>query len=451
MDNANFPVKSAPGSMTMLVKWALALLGIVVLVLGAVWARALFSNEHPEAADEAMSKKLEGGRIKLSLMQAEANIRTAPVEKIDWLPRVPVYGRVVNNPSAVSEVRAAFAGRLRAADKAPWPALAARVKSGTRLGDLEVRPPQDRLDLASKASEAKLKWEGARRIWTLQQDRVKRLELAQPSIARSDLDAALVALAEAETQLAVSEAAAKLWQDALTTLTQNGDPKQITWTLPIVAPADGEITELVGRPNMTVEAGTLIAKIVDYRKGLVRLDVPFELTPPREVELSLLPPTPPAFAGPTNRPEPAKPGPRFTATLIGAAPDVNATLQAAGYLYQAQSTDKETTPAGTFRPGVFIKALVAGAGKSEAALVVPRSALVYHQGRALVYVQARDNDDDAAKDHDQTRHYQRIEVRVLGSVGDKEAVRGALSAGDLVVSEGAVYLLSAEFRTDSDD
>jgi hypothetical protein len=437
-----------------MLKWALALLATGALVVGAFLARDLISEAQP-AIGESINKKLEGGRIKLSAKEADLNTQVDKVKEIDWLPKVAVYGRVVSNPDATTEVRAAFAGRLRSVDGANWPTIAAHVKSGERLGSLEVRPIQDRLDLVSKLSDAKVKLEGARKVWFLQQDRVKRFELAQPSIARSELDAALVALAEAETQVAVSEAAAKLWQDALAALTQNGDLKRITWTLPIVYPSNGEITELVGRPDMLVEAGTLIAKVVDFRKTLVRVDVPVDVQapPPPTLELSLPAPTPPGFAGPTNRPEPAEAAPRFKGTLLGAAPQVDVTSQASGYLYQVTGTEagKDGSPGKLLRPGLFVKALVDGAGKAVSALAVPQAALVYHQGRALVYIQLPAKEQAKAAERQEARYFQRVEVNVLGRAGDRIAITGFLAEGDAVVSEGAVYLLSAEFRTDTDD
>ena len=436
-----------------LLKWTLALLGCGALLAVILWARNLVNGERGADIGLIGNKKLEGGRIKLSAKEADLSIQVEKVKEIDGLPKVPVYGRVVNNPGATTEVRAAFAGRLRGAESTKWPTIAAHVNSGALLGNLEVRPPQDRLDLVAKAGEAKLKLEGARKIWFLQQDRVKRFELAQPSIPRSELDAALVALAEAETQVAINEAAAKLWQDALTALAQHGDLKQITWTLPVVAPAAGEITELIGRPDMTIEAGGLIAKVVDFRKALVRVDIPFGLLtqPPQTLDLSLLPPAPPAFEGPTNRPEPAEPAPAVTGTLIGMAPQVDATAQATGYLYQVNGAAKDAVPTNLLRPGLFVKARLEGKGKAVSALALPKSALVYHQGRALVYIELPPKEKAESSSRQEARYFQRVEVNVLGHDGNTLIVTGFLAEGDPVVTEGAVYLLSAEFRTDADD
>jgi hypothetical protein len=49
-----------------------------------------------------------------------------------------VYGRVVPNPRATAEVRAAFAGTLRARPGA-WPALGAWATAGQVLGWVDIR------------------------------------------------------------------------------------------------------------------------------------------------------------------------------------------------------------------------------------------------------------------------------------------------------------------------
>src|SRR5437588_9388218 len=94
-----------------LIKWTLTLLVGGVLLGGVLLARNVVTGR-PAAETVEVKKKLEGGRIKLGAKEAELNIQVEKVKDIDWVPKLPVYGRVVNNPSATSEVRAAFAGRI---------------------------------------------------------------------------------------------------------------------------------------------------------------------------------------------------------------------------------------------------------------------------------------------------------------------------------------------------
>jgi multidrug efflux pump subunit AcrA (membrane-fusion protein) len=439
------------------VKWSLALV-VVALFLGAAYL--IHQRTVTQLAGEAAKapRTIAPGRIKLGAALAKQHIKVAEAKDVEWVPRVPVYGRVVSNPGATSEIRAAFAGRLRGGDGGKWPAIASHVKAGDLLGQLEVRGPQDRLDLESKLTEAKHNIEGAKKVLSIVQDRVKRFESVSSSFARGDYDAALVAAAEAETKLAASEAAAKLWHDAVTALDRGGDLKHITWTVPVTAPADGEITELVGRPDMFIESGGLVAKVVDFRKALVRVDVPLSLLtspPPKSLRLQVLPPIPPGLSGPTNRPEPPEYESGTAAELIGAAGQIDPSLQATGYLYKVDEAvtahphlrgkgggDSGDAPANPWRPGLFVKAhLDVNAAKPIAAFAVPKSALLFHQGRALVYRQLGKSPGV----------YQRVEVAVLGRDDNRWIVNGDLVEGDLVVIEGALLLLSEEFRADVDD
>src|SRR5262249_41249645 len=161
------------------------------------------------------------------------------------------------------------------------------------------------------------------------------------------------------------------------------------WTQPLVAPAAGEVVELTGRPGMAVEPGGGVARVVDFRFALVRLEIPPEaLTagPPPSVELIANQSAPPALAGPANRPDPAPPGRTLTAKLVGAAPQVEVNSQYAAYWYEADTTAGPSAAPGVWRPGLFVKAFVKVPGaEARAAVSVPATALLYHQGRALVY------------------------------------------------------------------
>src|SRR5205807_2692225 len=82
--------------------------------------------------------------------------------------------------------------------------------------------------------------------------------------------------------------------------------------------------------------------------------------------------------------QPAGPGPRVAARLVGPAPQVEAASQYAAFWYEADVGDKASGKAG-WRPGLFVKALVKVPGAAaERGVSVPEGSLLYHQGRALV-------------------------------------------------------------------
>jgi multidrug efflux pump subunit AcrA (membrane-fusion protein) len=93
-----------------------------------------------------------------------------------------------------------------------------------------------------------------------------------------------------------------------------------------------------------------------------------------------------------------------------------------------------------WRPGLFVKALVkVPDAKPRTAVAVPEGALLYHQGRALVYVRVGPG------------RFERREVQVLGRDGTRWALAGGVEAGERVVSHRAQVLLSEEFRTEADN
>jgi multidrug efflux pump subunit AcrA (membrane-fusion protein) len=248
----------------------------------------------------------------------------------------------------------------------------------------------------------------------------------------------LLQLAEAQTQLAVARAAAELWQKALEELDRAGP----TWQRPLTAPAAGEVTELAAQPGAVIEAGGLVAQVVDFHRALVRLEIPAEALaegPPSQVELFALPAAAPALGGAGRQPSAGSPAAGARATLVGLAPQVDPASQLGGYWYEVTGTG--------WRPGVFVQSSLPlpRAGGREA-VSLSATALLYHQGRALVYVRL-----DPGK-------YMRREVEVLGRDGDRWVVAARQGLGltgvraeDSVVYREAQVLLSEEFRVDVDN
>jgi cobalt-zinc-cadmium efflux system membrane fusion protein len=387
-------------------------------------------------------KKAANKVIKLGAQFAASHgIADEPAKAASWARRASAYGRVVPNPRAVVEVRAPFAGTLRPDPQGDWPTLGSRVKAGQVLGRLEVRfGPQERLDLVSKLKEARLKQQGAEELTRVQQARFDRFRDAGPAISQAELDSARTQLTEARTQLDTASAAVKEWQAALEAIDRHGKGEDGNWTQALTAPAPGEVSELLGRPGMAVEPGTVVARLVDFRHVLVRLEIPPEVltaSPPTEVELTAGTPVPPALSGGSNRPTPAPAARPLTGRLLGTAPQVEVNSQFSAYWYEV---DTQQGPAGTWRPGLFVKAAITVPGAAaRPAVSVPETALLYHDGRALVYVTIGPG------------RYERREVEVLGrDPSGRWVLAAGVETGEPVVSQRAQVLLSEEFRADVD-
>ena len=395
---------------------------------------------------------------------------TEKAREVQWVPQLAIYGRVVPHPGATSEIRALFAGKLRQAADRPWPGLAQWTKSGEVIGWLEVRVgPQERLDLEARRTEAAVKLQGAREIQRLRQERVDRLKKFAAS--QNELDSALVDLADATMHLKLAQAADKQWQQAADSL----DEGKGAWTRPIVMSADGEITEIAVRPGMMVEAGAFIARTADFRKVMVRMDLPANVMkdhPPATLDMIALPATPSALEGASNRLETWEPPVTFQGTLVGITGQLDASSQFVGCLYEVDNRafpplfiaasivglPSGQEPIGAAaeliaaasevqnsfcRPGLFVKALLkAPEARTVAAVSIPETALVYHLGRPMVY-----RYKGAAR-------FERMEVRLLGRNADRWIVASepnGIGADDAIVVDGAQSLLSEEFRQAGDD
>lgn len=420
--------------------WILALAGLAAM-LALAWVAREWVREHreaEEAGEEPPPRRAANRMVKLGARLAESHgLADEPAQAVAWAARVAVYGRVVANPKATAEVRAPLAGTLRADAERGWPGLGTRAAAGQVLGWLDVRvPPAERLDLLTKLNEARLKEEGAEEQLLLAEQRLARFKAAGEAVSRSELDTTAVQVTEARTLRETARAGVREWQRALAAIDRGGQG----WSQPLAAPAAGEVIELAGRPGMAVEAGGLVARLIDFGQVLVRLELPPEvlaLGVPAEVELLPLAPVAPALAGAPNRPEPPAPARTRRARLVGPAPQVETGSQNAAYWYEVIADLPGGAPG--WRPGLAVKGQApAAGGPPRPAVAVPETALLYHEGRALVYVRVG------------AGRYERREVPVLGRDGGRWVLGGGVEAGEPVVSRRAQVLLSEEFRGEAD-
>jgi hypothetical protein len=411
--------------------------------------------------------------IKLSPRTAESyGIETEVARPGTWDEGVVVFGRVVTNPRVTFELRSPYLGTLQAVGD-DWPTPGRTVKPGQPLVRVIARlAPQERLDLQMKLDEAQQKKKGAEAVVKLRQALVDRLKpkVEANTIPRKELEDAEVTLLEAQTQLAIARNAVETWERSLGQLDKpisNDGPWTRTLTAPEVA-GDSvlEVVDIAGQSGSPVDSGGLVVRLTDVRRPLIRLDIPPEVLrdgpPPAEIELEPAATPPVALQGALNRPELPPGDAPVRATLVGPAATVEGSSQLVGYAYALQIDSAD--PRGltrTWRPGMFAQARLTPGGMkpmADNAVSVPAAAILYHQGRALVYRRI-ELPTDEQKPGDRKWVYEHREVQVLGFRGDRcllapwSPLSPALGVreGDLVVSSQAQVLLSAEFRRDSDD
>jgi hypothetical protein len=119
----------------------------------------------------------------------------------------------------------------------------------------------------------------------------------------------------------------------------------------------------------------------------------------------------------------------LTSTSITPAPDTDASTQAQGFILRI---DK---PAFALRPGTAVTAYLELAGETREGVIVPRSAIVRHDGQTWVYVRAEEEG-----------HFEREAVTLLAPQADGWFVAEGIEAKDQLVTQGAATLLSQELK-----
>jgi hypothetical protein len=112
--------------------------------------------------------------------------------------------------------------------------------------------------------------------------------------------------------------------------------------------------------------------------------------------------------------------------LLGSAANTDPQLQGAGWL----ALWKEHP----LPPGTMVRATLTLSAAPETALVLPRSAIVRHEGSTWVYVQT------------ESSSYERRRVEIVRSFAKGYVITGGVTVNDRVVTIGAQQLLSTELN-----
>lgn len=116
----------------------------------------------------------------------------------------------------------------------------------------------------------------------------------------------------------------------------------------------------------------------------------------------------------------------FDADVLGAAPTADPQVQGQGFLVLLRDHP--------FPAGAALRATLTGTGAPEKVLVVPRTAVVYHQGSAWVYVLGEEDT------------FERKIVTLGRAIGDGVVIVSGIEESDQVATSGAQQLLSAELQ-----
>lgn len=157
-----------------------------------------------------------------------------------------------------------------------------------------------------------------------------------------------------------------------------------------------------------------IDSLISLKHGLVRIDLPLGESvesPPEAARLASL--------AAEEHPMPAR--------FLGVAPLAAAQTQGQGFLFLV-----ETNPP---PPGTAMVGWLQTRGESQTGIVMPRAALIRHQGEVYVYVQTSEET------------FERKQVELERPLHNGWFVRGGVTAKDRIVIAGAQQLFSEELKT----
>jgi hypothetical protein len=164
------------------------------------------------------------------------------------------------------------------------------------------------------------------------------------------------------------------------------------------------------------ELPKMVESLLQLKTALVRMDVPLtEKLPGRPIGARI--------ASASSEAE-------FTdAVYLGPAASVDPQLQGQGFIFLVQSNPPP--------PGAFVMGWLKLPGEAESGVMVPREAVVRHEGEAFVYVQKGDD------------VFVRQELELERPLGKGWFVDKGLKPKENIVVEGAQQLLSEEFKDEA--
>jgi hypothetical protein len=145
------------------------------------------------------------------------------------------------------------------------------------------------------------------------------------------------------------------------------------------------------------------------------------------VRIDVLPGEMPAAEAKEARVTPVGQANSLTAEIIGPAPSADPQFLGSSFLAVVHGASLPV--------GAALRATLPGAGEAVTALVLPRSAVVYHQGSAWIYVLGEED------------NFERKLVTVGRSIGaDRIAILSGTDDDDKVAATGAQQLLAGELQ-----
>ena len=273
----------------------------------------------------------------------------------------------------------------------------ARLEAERRAAAGEVEAAKVRAELAQKEAER------ARRLYEQ-----KAFSLRQLEAAEADRETANAAYTAALRRSEVLSAARPLALPSTNIGSANA-------TYTVRAPLSGFVTKVSKSLGEQVTPGEAILEVTNLETVWVE-------APVFERDLSRLGGTVAAFFATA-----AYPGREFRGTVVDIGAVIDEQTRAAHVIFQVPNAGR------ALRIGMQANVRLA-AGESTSAMLIPKEAVLEHEGKKIVYVLLSGEE------------FERREVQLGDELGEKVAVVSGLKAGERVVTQGAYQLKLQELR-----
>lgn len=401
---------------------------VLVIVTGAITTFIWRSQKAPVVEPVASEENKNPAGIVKFLMEQQwlVRMKLAKVEQKSLAKQVPAVGRVVPSASSRAIVAPSIGGVL---GEGKLPIIGQSVKQGQTLAVLRQTPTAaenaqiassnvqlqietmrleaEKRRLAQAINEAqarveqtKAEYERAQRLYER-----KAYSLRQLQIAETDYKTNQAILEAANAQKKVFDESSKITSQQITTQT----------SFSVTAPISGTIVAVNKTIGEQVNAGEAIFEIINLDTVWVEAPI-FESDLPKLEKLSEAIFT--TTASPTKE---------HTGKIVNIGAVVDEKTRTATVTFAVANSDK------ALKVGMQANVRL-DASESVDAMLIPKESVLDHEGKKIVYVLLSGEE------------FQRREVTLGDSYGDKVAILSGLQAGERVVTQGAYQLKLQELR-----
>ena len=390
-------------------QWILPVVIVIAFAAVGIW---IWNRPHQSEADAAPKAAESNGIVQFRMEQQWLiHLKLALAEEAELAPQLYSTGKVIPSPSNRTVVAPPVGGVI-ASRSLPrigqivgrGDVLATLVQTPTAAEAAQIRIENSRVEAERrKLSEMELEARARLTAATSEGERAKRL-LEKKAYSQRQFETAEADRKAAEASLAAIQEQEKALQTA-----------PLTSDYEVTAPISGTVVEVKKAAGEEVRPGEAIAEIVAL--GTVWVEAPIF-----EKDLGRIQKNTDAIFTTAAFPER-----EFHGRLITIGAVVDEQTRAAKAVFEVNNGS------GDLRIGMQAN-LRLGAGKKAPVLLVPKESVLDNEGKKIVYV-LRTGEE-----------FERRDVIVGDTYGDKIAVVSGIKLGDCVVTQGAYQLKLQELR-----